>query len=949
MDLEVWDIRRVKLTLELAMSYEARKEFFMAEELYITLWQRLTEQCHESHHHHGVEVHIHTLDVALEYVRFLRRCNRHEEACNILICIWTEYEEYDFESETLFLRLKVVGELMRAVSLFSVAVSVFRKCWSWFRSRGKTEHTASCEVLITETIEEITKTTTTTTKSTSTSSTITTTSTITETVFREIFESTLSRKEVTIETVSVCKSLLSYYMKLENWSETIEVSRRSLSAIWKFVLSGAGTVALPHNFGAGAIDIAISLAVAYLRSHRFHEAEEIYVRIYRACWNSCQLEDERFVKSYEVLIQFYKDHQHWHKMIEIYQDLLAQYRKTLGASHKLTIRTLYLLGSLCADHGYGSSLEYYEEIVHVLNHGHVCHVDALDAMFVLCRIHYEAGHWQKLKVICKMLWETWRDQRHGHNKFTAEFVEVLFFRYRYVLEHHEVCEYSILRQLAMEYRNTCIKAFGVTASITIKASIEFAQICMRSEKHIHEAVSIYEEILTTTKTTTSTTITTTMITTIKESLTKAYIKTCSHQSTSVTTIERAITVIRERFETLIVMYGWSHTETLTCLREMVLLQMRIKKQDTHIHVSRILIETCVEIIKREQNSTSLHSAAKFVAGIYVSCGLVEQAHSFIEDLRIHIITGHSREKSGFKIDKFVGKVSYVFLATFEHIIREQTISYSEIMAGLLTETVLYESYHRCIKTEKDVTVILVNAAKLRKFLISHHRKFQIELLQKEAFEIFIKKWHSSLKRRDDICFMFYLGVLDELAKEVRDVQIGNAACAASAATTKKLLSEGKVQQAYEVAACALEFINHQRAFHHLQNVPYGFKLSALMALHKLDAPVKVEVGEKLRVSMLELSRKIIREVLSACKDSKINFVRLQLRDLNDLSGLLGKQENFADLEVKFPSFHDTTAGLLINSSSSGSLISSGLLAKSRKNGNPTPSLPLVAHSFKLVS
>lgn len=353
-ELEVWDIRRIQLTLELALFYESRKEFFMAEELYIGLWRRLTERCHHPHHHHGVDIHIYTIDVALEYVRFLRRCHRHEEACNILICVWTEYEEYDFESETLFLRLKILGELMRAVSLLSVAVSVFKKCWSWFKSRGKVEYTASCEVLITETIEEIITTTSTITMSTSTTTSTITTPT-TETVVKEVFESILTRKEVTTETISICKSLISYYMRLERWSEAIEVTKRSLSLIWKFVISGAGTTALPHHFGAGAIDIAISLAICHHRCHHFHEAEEIYVRIYRACWNSCHIEDARFIRCYEVLIKFYEEHHHWHRMIEVYQELLIQYRKTLGASHKLTIRTLYILGSLCAERGHGHS------------------------------------------------------------------------------------------------------------------------------------------------------------------------------------------------------------------------------------------------------------------------------------------------------------------------------------------------------------------------------------------------------------------------------------------------------------------------------------------------------------------------------------------------------------------------------------------------------------------
>ena len=489
MDLEVWDIRRIQMTIELAVSYEARGEYFLAEELYVTLWRRLTEQCHHPHHHHGVEIHIHTIDIVLEYVRFLRRRNRHEEASNVLICIWTEYEEYDFESETMFLRLKIVGELMRATSLLSVAISVFKKCLAWFKFHGKHEHTESCEVLISETMTEIIST-----ASKTTVSTTSTTTTTTETVIKALFESTMSSTTVTLETFTICKSLISYYMKLEQWSQCIEVTKRSLLLVWKTIISGRGTIALPKDFGSEAMDLAISLAICYDRSHQFHEAEEIYVRIYRASRNSCHIHDERLTRSYTVLIKFYEEHHHWHKMIEIYRELLVEYRKHLGNSHPLTIKTLYCLGSLCDEHGHGHAHEYYGEIITTLNRGStVCHHDALDAMFFMFRYHYEGGHWHKLQTICKTLWLTWRDQHQGYKKFRADFIEVLYLRYRYVLEHHVHCEFSVLRDLTIEYRNTCIKIFGASATITIKASIELAQIYMKSEKHMHEAISIYEE------------------------------------------------------------------------------------------------------------------------------------------------------------------------------------------------------------------------------------------------------------------------------------------------------------------------------------------------------------------------------------------------------------------------------------------------------------------------
>lgn len=219
------------------------------------------------------------------------------------------------------------------------------------------------------------------------------------------------------------------------------------------------------------------------------------------------------------------------------------------------------------------------------------------------------------------------------------------------------------------------------------------------------------------------------------------------------------------------------------------------------------------------------------------------------------------------------------------------------MAALLTESILYESYHRCIKSEKDTPLILTHAARLRLFLASHHRKVQKDSLEEESFQLFIKKWHSTIKSRDEISRKFYIGLLIQRGKQSHDVQIGTAACAASITIVRGLLDEGQTQEAYKVTSCALNFIKHQRAFNVLQNVPSGFELSALMVGRGLEVPLKANVNTKLRESILELSRNIIHEVLPACKDSNMDFVRLRLLELNNLAGLLGQQQNFADLEV----------------------------------------------------
>ena len=429
---------------------------------------------------------------------------------------------------------------------------------------------------------------------------------------------------------------------------------------------------------------------------------------------------------------------------------------------------------------------------------------------------------------------------------------------------------------------------------------------------------------------------------MKRSLTTAYVTICSHNSVSKTTVERAVQVVIERFNYLKATFGCSHTETLTVLRELVLLYTKL---ESHSTVVRMLLETTIEIIKKERHSKALHEAAKTMGSIYIACGLIDQGQEMIHEMRLQIITGNaSSDKSSFKFDKSINRVCYVFLVTFEQIISgEMTISYSELMADLLTETILYESFTRCINQKSHTEVILARAASLRAFLISRKRRVQIDVLDHQAHEIFVKKWESTLKVRNEISFIFCISLLEELGHhDPNHVRFGSSVCISSVTSVRSLLNKDQIQEAYGVALCSFNLINQQRAYHEQHNVDYGFQLAALMAGRGLDRPLKPTIEPKLRNDMMALSRKIIQVVLQACKESKVDFVRFELRQLRDLTGLLGVQQNHVDLEVRAYPLNPIHRNMLTRMINSGSSNFSGPPAKSKRPGPPTPSFPLVA-------
>ena len=972
--MEITDIRRIRITIQLAESYEIKGDILRAEEIFINLWLKITEICRREH---SIELHIAKIDIAIAYAEFLRRCERHEEASSILICIWTEYEHEVHGSEIIVIRLRKIGELMRSIGLLQIAISVFSRVWKWFKESGKTEHdeAVSTTVLISETIEEeITRVTTTRTKTvteTTTSTTTTTETSVSETVIREVFELTIKRSsstKVQLELFKICNALVTLYISEKRWSEAVTVIERSLEVSWKVVITGEGKLCLPDTFRAECIHTALRLASCHHHSS-FEKAEQIYLRIYRACLVSLHVEDVLLIQAASALIEFYQANHRHEKTIQIYVELLEHYRKVLGATHTLTIKTLYTLGSLCVSYGRVEAYTYYQEIVTVLNKGsHTCHHEALEAAIILAKWYYQEKRWIEVQNICKVVWET-IVHHHKEHTFTEEIIEEIYEMYSHVLRFHAKVEYNILYKITVEFRQTCVKIWGASAEITIRAMLVLAKVCETIEEHYEEAVRIYEEIITTIKTTTTKTTTTetkttttstetstSVLTTIKRRLTRLYVTIItSSSSTKTVTVERAISLCLEVFEELRLQFGYAHEKTLYKLRDLILLYKKLDSKDSHTIIVRRLQTTIIEIVTKETSSNTLYKAASIVASIYVTCGLVSLGFELLRDLKRQVIIHGfgSTHNADLKIDH-VGRVAYVFFVTFEETLRgNMSISYSEIMADMLTESIYYEQYTRAIKMELSVDVILLHGSRMRTFLLTRERKQEVKVLESQMFEIFLKKWGSSFKVDNrDLIYHFYIELLVELGKDRRDTRIGHIACIASNNRIEILLKEGKYREAYEIGLCAAQFIIHQGAYKHLHNVAYGFRLSVLMACRGFPKPPNA----KLHTDMLAVSRDVIRTVFHTLKESHINFVQIKIDELNDLAGLLGDQQNFGDLEVCPSSSHPSLSHRILralkltnHSPSSGSSPSSGTPVRHRKPGTATPSSTSVVVSWRRAS
>lgn len=512
---------------------------------------------------------------------------------------------------------------------------------------------------------------------------------------------------------------------------------------------------------------------------------------------------------------------------------------------------------------------------------------------MLCQIYYDESHWVELKTVCDVLWNLLIHHHEEHN-FDADFVEMMYIRYIYVLRNHHKCDHKLLVSVSSQFKDICVKKFGSSSAIAVRARLEYASVLFESESTKTDAIDIYEEIMTICKTNKNL-IDGGSLASVKKHLTEAYMYAHMHGPVSTAVVQRAILVLQERYEYLKNSLGCAHKETLTIFTELMLMHFKLKSPDHEKTIILKLREIVIEIISKEHRSQLLFEAAGTIGAVYIACGIHSHGCELMHEIRQQVIADHTHEsENSFKINKSVGRTCFVFLVAFELTLKGSVShSYSEIMANWLTESVLYENYSRCFAAQTKIEVLLMRSAHLRSFWALQGRKEEIARLDQQVLNVFFKQYGTIVKAKAEIVKIFLVSVLIHLgSRETYNIQIVRAASIAGNKEVLALLKAKRFQEAREVGRCTFHFVMSQGGYHKPGVIGFGFKLAGYMA-GRGAKEIPAEIHDK----MLQTSREIMTEVLHACKDLDIKFSQLHDHELKDLVALLGEQENYRELEI----------------------------------------------------
>ena len=871
--LEVSDSRRVTSTKDVVQQYESEKNVEKAEEVMVNYWREISEKSRTSR---DVKVQEQQVDVTVEYARFLQRQNRKEEATTILNGLYLELQKNTSSSDTKISWIQRIGTELKSAGSVSTARNVYSYLWQYYRSTGQ-QSTSEAKSIA----KELTETATQTVSTTNTEESLEERAEI----YKEILEtSSLTSQTVDETTVKTTQQLISLYSSQERHEEIIEVSRDVLQRAWPSIIQGQKDTKMVSSYSSELIQVAKKLSSSYMQLSYVDEASTVMYGIFAAYRDQAKTQTETFVSYSKELISHYQTVYRHSDALNVYQSTYETLTSIYGASDSRTVSVAYEKADYeLKQNRRKLALKSYESVWTNLRDSktEVVSKEAIRAGQAMTAIYEKEQNYEAARSVYATLWKTYL-QKGQEYSLGVEYVNSVFDKYLWILETKLTVDYNTRRQLATEYRQTCIKFYGQDSEQTITSTLKLAELNEKDEKSQSDAIAMYESVLSSNKISSASMLT--VAATARRRLAHLYSKL------SVTS-ERAQNLYIDEYEVTRSKCGVSSSETLSWLS--LLVSCYIAKKDTTAAQKRIETAT-TEILLEETDTTKLYESSKTIASILKKLD-TKVAEDYVTELRHHVVYGESSVTS--LKGKTINRRAYTFIVGLEEIIRGG--QFSVIMSELMTETILVTAFKKQKSSNASFDILLSTGNRLRVFLKSKNRTTAYQRIETELYEIFMKTVVGQASDSDTSASrQFFDIVLGEFEKDAHDLSVLRIVLEG----ITRAFRENQFQRGYSLAFITDKYMHLFDGFRSQSKIEVAFQICLRLSSRN---------GRKLGDATIEqkitkLSGTLLTEVLQAARAIQLSLVSLPLEDLNILAGILGETKNYTDLEVRcFPVFPQT--------------------------------------------
>lgn len=859
----------LKALLAKAGRQRAEGQLAAAECTYAELWQQASQAYRLDH---STEHKFSMLQTVLQYAQYLKGRKRDNEAAAILAGFWEEYEMTTPSAESLVPHLLELAQVMKSVGLSVLALETYKHCAQSTSSQSATHK--EVEKHIQSTSREVMRSSS-------------TESLLTESTLEEIvYSSTSSDQDSTTATTT----LVEMYLSQHRWHDATRVLKRVLRDAWPAMFAPSiENVVLPSIHVEYCVELAERLASCYRYRRRPIKEEDIRSRLYSAVRRDRPACGDQILERATVnLLRLYERTSQTDKAVKIHQDILHDYTKRFGGEHPTVIQKLWILAELTSPQPI--AVDYYSQIVQFLCKGsEICHPDAFEPLLIVAMELLKQNRYADALKPCRMLFATLQSPQISQKLRDPSFVQTIYRRYVHCLrETHS--DITVIHDVTVQYRKSCISLFGTSASITIQATNTLANICQEHKQFEAEAVQLYEELLqiTSSEAEIDRQDIRTTLDTIYEQQT-ASVTASKVDSMSAKELQKALSIRTQRLTSIRSRYGWAHEESLSQMEEIVSLYTKQGKSQT---AASLLHEAAMHVLSTETFSIKLSAAAKSIASGYIAAGQIQKAKELLNDIYLQIITKDTNAVGFDQSSK--GRLSLVFLAQLEHSIQQSednSTTLNEIYAALTTEYIYFEQFREALSSKNGkIKDTMTTVARLHAFLLSRGRQSAVTQVVDRYTSFFLASEGSRLDIDPNQAKVFIEAVLEYFGTHASHDFVRSVAIASYNRATQ-LLHSGDYQPACHLALAATKYIGAHQGYSSQAIVKLVFKLGLLIAGREKDVRSAVSAKKY----MASVSATILRDTLRYFKDHNVELAQLDVENVNSLIKILDEQHDYHTL------------------------------------------------------
>ncbi|CAM6005188.1 unnamed protein product [Sphagnum balticum] len=265
----------------------------------------------------------------------------------------------------------------------------------------------------------------------------------------------------------------------------------TLQRLWPSYNTNEIKIAFPAKYLKEIVEVLNRLAFSYFKLRKLEPTERTYRRIFYSSLATPITPDNILLGALKNLIYFYQPHSMIKKTVTTYRDFYPEIGKRRGKTDTLTISTLYSLGDISTQINDTKNAEFAYSQIHIKFFSNICHREAIRAVLALCTIHERERNYPSAQKVYTSHWQILIKHVKDY-EFKSDFAEELCNKFILLLKATKT-EYTVIRQIAIDYRKACVRFYGTTNESTLKATLGLAKIKEERDEYIEESTALYEE------------------------------------------------------------------------------------------------------------------------------------------------------------------------------------------------------------------------------------------------------------------------------------------------------------------------------------------------------------------------------------------------------------------------------------------------------------------------